>query len=59
MGFLVLTIVVVDTIPDLVLRPYLSGERTHVGLLMLAYIFGPIVFGFYGLFWPRSSSSSD
>ncbi|MWV41650.1 AI-2E family transporter [Natrialba sp. INN-245] len=49
-GFLVLTIVVVDTIPDLVLRPYLSGERTHVGLLMLAYIFGPIVFGFYGLF---------
>jgi predicted PurR-regulated permease PerM len=50
-GFLVLTIVVVDTIPDLVLRPYLSGERTHVGLLMLAYIFGPVVFGFYGLFF--------
>ncbi|RQH01209.1 AI-2E family transporter [Natrarchaeobius oligotrophus] len=49
-GFLVLAIVVVDTIPDLVLRPYLSGKRTHVGLLMLAYIFGPIVFGFYGLF---------
>ena len=50
-GFLVLAIVVVDTIPDLVLRPYLSGERTHVGLLMLAYIFGPVVFGFYGLFF--------
>ncbi|MFP8953002.1 AI-2E family transporter [Natrialbaceae archaeon A-arb3/5] len=49
-GFLALAIVVVDTIPDLVLRPYLSGDRTHVGLLMLAYIFGPIVFGFYGLF---------
>lgn len=49
-GFLLLAIVVVDTIPDLVLRPYLSGKRTHVGLLMLAYIFGPIVFGFYGLF---------
>ncbi|RQG94368.1 AI-2E family transporter [Natrarchaeobius chitinivorans] len=49
-GFLALAVVVVDTIPDLVLRPYLSGERTHVGLLMLAYIFGPIVFGFYGLF---------
>jgi predicted PurR-regulated permease PerM len=50
-GFLVLAVVVVDTIPDLVLRPYLSGKRTHVGLLMLAYIFGPIVFGFYGLFF--------
>ena len=50
-GFLVLTIVVVDTIPDIVLRPFLSGERTHVGLLMLAYIFGPVVLGFYGLFF--------
>ena len=49
-GFVVVALVVVDTIPDLLLRPYLSGERTHVGLLMLAYIFGPIVFGFYGLF---------
>ena len=49
-AFLVVAIVIVDTIPDLVLRPYLSGERTHVGLLMLAYILGPVVFGFYGLF---------
>jgi len=50
-GFLVVAVVLVDTIPDLVLRPYLSGKRTHVGLLMLAYIFGPVVFGFYGLFF--------
>ena len=49
-GFIVVAVVVVDTIPDLILRPYLSGKRTHVGLLMLAYILGPIVFGFYGLF---------
>jgi len=49
-GFLIVVIVLVDTIPDLFLRPYFSGKRTHVGLLMLAYIFGPIVFGFYGLF---------
>ncbi|SDR17476.1 Predicted PurR-regulated permease PerM [Natronobacterium texcoconense] len=49
-GFLLLAVVVVDTIPDLVVRPYLSGKRTHVGLLMLAYIFGPVVFGFHGLF---------
>ncbi|WP_248897727.1 AI-2E family transporter [Haloplanus halobius] len=50
-AFLFVAIVIVDTIPDLVLRPYLSGDRTHVGLLMLAYIFGPVVFGFYGLFF--------
>ncbi|MFB6103203.1 MAG: AI-2E family transporter [Haloplanus sp.] len=50
-GFLFVAVVIVDTIPDLILRPYLSGERTHVGLLMLAYIFGPVVFGFYGLFF--------
>ncbi|SDY40931.1 AI-2E family transporter [Halopenitus persicus] len=49
-GFLLVAVVVVDTIPDLVLRPYFSGETTHVGLLMLAYIFGPVVFGFHGLF---------
>ena len=50
-GFLVLAVVVVDTIPDLVLRPILSGKTTHVGLLMLAYTLGPIVLGFYGLFF--------
>lgn len=50
-GFLVLAFVVVDTIPDLFLRPLFSGEATHVGLLMLAYTLGPIVLGFYGLFF--------
>ena len=50
-GFLAVAIVVVDTIPDLVLRPLLSGEETHVGLLMLAYTLGPVVLGFYGLFF--------
>ncbi len=49
-GFLAVSIIVVDTIPDIVLRPYFSGKTTHVGLLMLAYIFGPVVFGFHGLF---------
>lgn len=49
-GFVLVAVIVVDTIPDLILRPYFSGETTHVGLLMLAYIFGPVVFGFHGLF---------
>jgi len=50
-GFLAVAIVVVDTIPDILLRPILSGENTHVGLLMLAYTLGPVVLGFYGLFF--------
>jgi predicted PurR-regulated permease PerM len=50
-GFLLVAVVVVDTVPDVVLRPLLSGEQTHVGLLMLAYITGPAVLGFYGLFF--------
>ncbi|GAB7094290.1 AI-2E family transporter [Halolamina litorea] len=50
-GFLVVAVVVVDTIPDILLRPILSGENTHVGLLMLAYTLGPVVLGFYGLFF--------
>jgi len=48
--FLLVTLVVVDTIPDFVIRPYVSGDLTHVGLLMFAYILGPIAFGFYGIF---------
>ncbi|AJF25155.1 AI-2E family transporter [Haloarcula sp. KBTZ06] len=48
--FLAVTLVVVDTIPDFLIRPYVSGDLTHIGLLMFAYIFGPIVFGFYGIF---------
>jgi small-conductance mechanosensitive channel len=50
-GFLLVAVVIVDTIPDLLLRPLLSGESTHVGLLMLAYTLGPVVLGFYGLFF--------
>ena len=50
-GFLVVAVVIVDTIPDLILRPLLSGKTTHVGLLMLAYTLGPVVLGFYGLFF--------
>jgi predicted PurR-regulated permease PerM len=48
--FFVLSLVVVDSIPDLVLRPYVSGRNVHVGALMLAYTLGPLLFGWYGLF---------
>jgi len=48
--FAVVSIVVVDSIPDFLLRPYVSGKNVHIGSLMLAYILGPLFFGWYGLF---------
>jgi len=44
------SIVVIDYIPDQLLRPYVSGRSLHVGAIMLAYIVGPLLFGWYGLF---------
>jgi predicted PurR-regulated permease PerM len=49
-AFVLVSFVVVDTIPDLVLRPYVSGRDLHVGTVMLAYVLGPFLFGWYGLF---------
>jgi predicted PurR-regulated permease PerM len=48
--FALVSFVVVDTIPDLVLRPYVSGRSLHVGSLMIAYTLGPLLFGWYGIF---------
>jgi len=48
--FLVIVFVVVDFAPDIVLRPYISGKHVHGGAMLLAYIFGIVVFGFLGLF---------
>jgi predicted PurR-regulated permease PerM len=48
--FFGVSFVIVDSIPDLVLRPYVSGRNLHVGMVMFAYIFGPLLFGWYGIF---------
>jgi len=69
--FVGVAFVIVDTIPDLVVRPYVSGGGSlplgpfgggdptpepdsnpglHTGTLMFAYILGPFLFGWYGLF---------
>jgi predicted PurR-regulated permease PerM len=48
--FVAVSFVIVDVIPDLVLRPYVSGRNLHVGSVMFAYIFGPLMFGWYGIF---------
>jgi predicted PurR-regulated permease PerM len=49
-AFFAVSFVIVDTIPDLVLRPYVSGRHLHVGAVMIAYTLGPLLFGWYGIF---------
>lgn len=48
--FFVVSGVFVDFIPDFFIRALISGDNTHTGMLLLSYIVGPTVFGFYGLF---------
>ena len=48
--FTAVAFLIVDTIPDLILRPYVSGRNLHMGSLMMAYVIGPLLFGWYGLF---------
>ncbi|WP_336038006.1 AI-2E family transporter [Halobacterium yunchengense] len=48
--FVAVAAVVVDFIPDFLLRPYVSGRDLHLGLVILAYVFGPLLWGWYGLF---------
>lgn len=49
-AFLLVSFIVVDIIPDLLFRPYVSGRNLHMGMVMLAYVLGPLLFGWYGLF---------
>jgi predicted PurR-regulated permease PerM len=48
--FFLTSFVIVDYIPDQLLRPYVSGRTLHVGAVMLAYTVGPLLFGWYGIF---------
>ncbi|WP_254761686.1 AI-2E family transporter [Natrinema marinum] len=51
-AFLVLTFVVVDTIPDFFARSYLSARSgVHMGLVLLGYFLGTLAFGWWGLFF--------
>ena len=49
-ALLIVSSIVVDFIPDFFIRAHISGKQTHTGLLLVSYIVGPVVFGFYGLF---------
>ncbi|MFW5934552.1 MAG: AI-2E family transporter [Halolamina sp.] len=39
-----------DFTPITLIRPYLAGESTHRGLMMFSYLFGGLLFGWYGIF---------
>ncbi|WP_459191431.1 AI-2E family transporter [Halosimplex sp. J119] len=49
-AFAAVSFVVVDAIPDLLVRPYVTGGTLHTGSVMFAYILGSLLFGWYGLF---------
>lgn len=48
--FLVVTVLVIDTIPDFFVRAFLSAGRLNMGLVLLAYVLGAMAFGWYGIF---------
>lgn len=48
--FVVVAFLFLDIIPQTFLQPYLAGRKLHVGLMIFAYVFGGLFFGWYGLF---------
>lgn len=49
-GLFVACLVFLDLVPMALLLPRIAGRKTHVGLVLFAYILGPVLFGWYGLF---------
>ncbi|QSG01765.1 AI-2E family transporter [Natranaeroarchaeum sulfidigenes] len=48
--FYVVMGILFDNVIRTYVRPYLSGRLFHTGLIMFAYLLGPVVFGWYGIF---------
>ncbi|MFC7097664.1 AI-2E family transporter [Halobaculum marinum] len=49
-ALLVVSFLLLDVLPQTVLRPVLSGRTLHSGLVLFAYVLGAALFGWYGLF---------
>lgn len=43
--------IMIDLIPETFIRPYMSNRNMHLGLVILSYLCGVIIFGWYGLFF--------
>ncbi|MBU0762663.1 MAG: AI-2E family transporter [Candidatus Altiarchaeota archaeon] len=47
--FFVCTFSLVDWGPNLLFKPHITGKNVHPGLMMFAYILGPLTFGIAGI----------
>lgn len=47
----VVALLVLDLFPIMVIRPIFAGESTHRGAMMFSYIFGGLLFNWYGIFF--------
>lgn len=49
--FIVVSVIIVDVIPDLIIRPKIgSMGGVSMGVVLLSFVLGPLTFGWYGLF---------
>ncbi|WP_458204666.1 AI-2E family transporter [Haladaptatus sp. NG-SE-30] len=48
--FFFVSLVFLDLLPQMVVRPYVAGRTTHTGLVMFSYVLGGLLFGWYGIF---------
>ncbi|MFC7188528.1 AI-2E family transporter [Halocatena marina] len=48
--FVVVAFFFLDFVPQTFIQPYIAGRNLHVGLMIFAYVFGGLFFGWYGLF---------
>ncbi|WP_458210869.1 AI-2E family transporter [Haladaptatus sp. NG-SE-30] len=49
-AFLIVAFLLLDILPQSIVRPYISGQTMHKGAVLFAYILGAVLFGWYGLF---------
>lgn len=49
-AFLVVSFLLLDILPQTVIRPLISGRGIHTGLVLFSYVLGAAYFGWYGLF---------
>jgi len=49
-ALLAVSFLLLDIVPQTVLRPLVSGRDLHTGLVLFAYVLGAAYFGWYGLF---------
>jgi predicted PurR-regulated permease PerM len=50
-ALLVVSFLLLDLLPQSVVRPYVSGRTLHTGLVLFSYVLGTALFGWYGLFY--------